>query len=357
MENSAQQQVKAEDVLSKPMVYDGEGYTRETVEKMLTQYQSKNTSDLKKFTDLSGAYERLSREMTQEVGDQKSIFNYLGNIVTLKNVGTNLGGLMYKLPVVNSLMPARDLKTLLTEKVEVAQRHVQEVGNYLDVMQTDIKSLQEDMKRLGEKMVNAAKNEETAAGYVLALEAHRAKLEAELKALPDQKSSQAREIEAKIADVRRLIYEHGAQLRFFSTAEDRISSIITMNGHFLEIMMSLHSNMTTLYTTGNELLNELNGNLVGLASISKAGELTIEMSKSMESLKVSVNKLARLASETSLYLTQNVTKLTAEMQIYDTETEKLVSDNLAAERAIKEQRIGETIELAKAKSGGGQKAA
>ncbi|HNW44087.1 MAG TPA: hypothetical protein PKI19_06260 [Elusimicrobiales bacterium] len=357
MDTNTQPQVKAEDVLSKPMVYDGAGYNRETVEKMLTQYQSKNTSDLKKFTDLSTAYQRLSKEMTEEVGDQKSIFNYLGNIVTLKNVGSNVGGLMHKLPLLGSLMPARDLKVLLNEKVEVAQRHVQEVGNYLDVMQTDIKNLQEDMKRLGDKMVTAAKNEETAAGYVLALEEKRKALEAELKAMPDQKTAAAREIEAKVAEVRRLIYEHGAQLRFFSTAEDRISSIMTMNGHFLEIMTNLHSNMSTLYATGNELLNELNGNLVGLASISKAGELTIEMRNSMESLKQSVNKLARLASETSLYLTQNVTKLTAEMKIYDTETEKLVSDNLATERSIKEERIGETIEMAKSKFGGGQKAA
>lgn len=359
MESNAQEQVKTDDVLNKKVVYDGEGYTRETVEKMLTQYQSKNASDLRKFADLSAAYQRLSREMTQEIGEQKSIFNYLGNIFTLKNVGSNCAGLAHKLPLLGSLLPARDLKDLLNEKVEVAQRHVQEVGNYLDVMQTDIKNLQEDMKRLGEKMVIAARNEETAAGYVLALEEHRKKLEEELKAMPDQKTVQARELEAKIADVHRLIYEHGARLRFFSTAEDRISSIVTMNGHFMEIMTNLHSNMSTLYATGNELLNELHGNLAGLASISKAGELTVEMNKAMESLKKSVNKLAKLASETSLYLTQNVTKLTAEMKIYDTETEKLVSDNLAAERAIKEERITETIELAKkeyAKSGGGQKA-
>jgi len=352
MENEAKQQQDA--VTEKKVVYDGEGYNREAIEKMLTQYQSKNTADLRKFEDLSKAYERLSREMSEEIGDQKTIFNYLGNIVTLKNVGTNMKGLGYKLPIVKELIPARDMKELLNEKVEVAQRKVQEVGNYLDVMQTDIKNLQDDMKRLAAKMVTAAKNEETAAGYVLALEEHRKKLDAELKALPDAKSVQARELEAKLADVSRLIYEHGAQLRFFSTAEDRISAIITMNNHFLEIMTSLHSNMNTLYTTGNEMLNELHGNLAGLASVTKAGELTIEMNRSMESLKKSVNKLARLASETSLYLTQNVTKLTAEMKIYDTETEKLVSDNLAAERAIKEQRITETIELAKkeyAKSG------
>lgn len=346
MENN-QQQAKTESAAEKKVVYDGEGYNREAVEKMLSQYQSRNTSDLRKFEELSKAYERLSREMTEEIGDQKTIFNYLGNILTLKNVGTNIKGLGYKFPLVKELLPARDMKDLLNEKVEIAQRKVQEVGNYLDVLQTDITNLQEDMKRLSDKMVTAARNEEKAAAYVLSLEEHRKKLEAELKALPDQKSVQARELEAKMAETSRLIYEHGAQLRFFSTAEDRISAIIRMNNHFLEIMTSLHSNMNTLYTTGNEMLNELHGNLAGLASVTKAGELTIEMNRSMESLKTSVNKLARLASETSLYLTQNVTKLTAEMKIYDDETEKLVSDNLAAERAIKEQRIGETIELAR----------
>lgn len=355
MENNAQQQTQADD--GKKVVYDGEGYNRDAIEKMLSDYQARNSADLRKFEDLSKAYERLSREMSEEIGDQKTIFNYLGNIFTFKNVGTNMKGLGYKLPIVKSLIPARDMKELLNEKVEIAQRKVQEVGNYLDVMQGDIKNLQVDMKRLADKMVTAAKNEEKAAAYVLALEEQRKKLDAELKAMPDQKTAQARELEAKIAEVSRLIYEHGAQLRFFSTAEDRISAIIRMNNQFLEIMTSLHSNMSTLYTSGNEMLNELQGNLAGLASVTKAGELTVEMSRSMESLKTSVNKLARLASETSLYLTQNVTKLTAEMKIYDTETEKLVSDNLAAERAIKEQRIAETIELAKqeyAKAGKGK---
>ena len=69
------------------------------------------------------------------------------------------------------------------------------------------------------------------------------------------------------------------------------------------------------------------------------------MQESMTSLKDSVNKVAVLASETSLYLTQNVERLTSEMKIYDQETQRLVESNLKAEREIKEQRIDETIEL------------
>ena len=47
MENNAQQQDKTDDVLNKQVVYDGEGYTREVVLKMITSYQAKNTADLR----------------------------------------------------------------------------------------------------------------------------------------------------------------------------------------------------------------------------------------------------------------------------------------------------------------------
>jgi hypothetical protein len=77
----------------------------------------------------------------------------------------------------------------------------------------------------------------------------------------------------------------------------------------------------------------------------------MEMQRAMESLKESVNKVAVLASETSIYLTQNVDRLTSEMRIYDEATEQLVESNLAAEREMKEQRINETIDLARTEYG------
>jgi hypothetical protein len=316
---------------------------------MLTDYQARHTTDLKKFDELSKAYTQLSEEMSADIAEQKGFFTYLGNLLALREVGTNLKGLLSKIPLIKALVPSRELKELLEEKIEIAQRRVQEVGNYLDVLQNDIKNLQEDVKRLNVKMVQAAQNEERASAYVLELDSYRKKLEDSLKALADPKTVQARELEAKISDVKRMMWEHGAKLRLYTNAENRLSAIINMNSNFLEIMTNLHSNMGSLYEAGNEVLNELHGNLAGLSSISKAGELSVEMHKSMESLKRSVNRLAVLASETSLYLTQNVDKLTSEMKIYDKGTEELVASNLAAEREIQEQRINETIALAKDK--------
>jgi len=337
------------DVLSKQVVYDGEGYTRQSIETMLTDYQSRHTTDLKKFDELSIAYTQLSEEMSADIAEQKGFFVYLGNLLVLREVATNMKGLLSKIPLIKALVPSRELKELLEEKIEIAQRRVQEVGNYLDTLQNDIKNLQEDVKRLNVRMVQSAQNEERASAYVLELEAYRKKLEDSLKALADPKTVQGRELEAKISDVKRMMWEHGAKLRLYTNAENRLSSIISMNSNFLEIMTNLHSNMGSLYEAGNEVLNELHGNLAGLSSISKAGELSVEMHKSMESLKKSVNRLAVLASETSLYLTQNVDKLTSEMKIYDKSTEELVASNLAAEREIQEQRINETIALAKDK--------
>lgn len=335
------------DAAQKQVSYDGEGYSRENLEKMLTDYQQKNALDLQRFDELSKSYQRLAGEMTRDIADQKSALEYLGNIVSLEQMGTNIKGLLHKIPVLREVVPSRDLKELLGEKIEIATRRVKEVGNYLDTLQGDIKALQEDIVSLNKRMVVAAQNEEKAARHVLELEEARKALEAKLAALGDAKGVEARQLSSQISDLKRMIWDHGSKLRLYSNAEDRIAAIVNMNNNFLEMMNNLHGNMTNLYDSGNEVLNELTGNLAGLASMSKAGELSVEMHKSMESLKKSVNRLAGLASETSLYLTQNIDRLTAEMKIYDSETEKLVASNLQQEREIKEQRINDTIDLAR----------
>jgi len=70
--NPDERAVPRADVLKKEIVYDGEGYSRQSIEHMLVDYQRKHTLDLEKFGDLSRSYERLSREMTQDVSEHKS---------------------------------------------------------------------------------------------------------------------------------------------------------------------------------------------------------------------------------------------------------------------------------------------
>jgi uncharacterized phage infection (PIP) family protein YhgE len=346
----AETQANVDALLQQAVVYDGEGYTRDNVQQMVSEYQRRHQQNLKSLAELSQAHDALAAEMTKDLVDSKSAWEHLKNIFKGQKVGSNFRGLLEKIPLVRSKVPDRSINDLLEDKIEVAQRRVQEIGNYLDTMQQQVRDLQDDITRLNKKMVVAAMNEDRAAKFVLDLEAALKEVQAQIDA-SEEKSAGARELQAKRDEIRRVIWEHGAKLRLYSNAEDRIAGIVKMNNNFLEILTNLHANMQTLYDSGNEVLNELQGNLAGLSSAAKAADLTLEMQQAMESLKDSVNKVAVLASETSLYLTQNVERLTSQMKIYDEATQQLVESNLAAEREIKEQRIDETIELARAEHG------
>ena len=324
----ASSEEEAEALLARQVVYDGEDYTRRSIETMVEDASVKQQASLKTLEDLGRAHEQVSQEMTADLErDRGALARVLG-----------------KIPVVRRLVPERPLHLLLTEKLEVAQRRTQEVGNYLDRIQVEIKALQEDVTRLNGNMVSAAHNEEAAARFVLELRNALEAAERAREQLGDEGSAPARELSARIDALKHRIWEHGAKLRLFSTAENRLAGIIRMNNHFLEILRNLHTNMHTLYEAGNEVLGELGGNLAALASAARASELSMDMQRAMESLRTSVNKVAVLASETSLYLTQNVDKLVKEMRVYDEATERLVEANLRAER--EEQRINETIALA-----------
>lgn len=334
------------ELANRELVYDGEGYSRQSLQTMVTDYQVRHQANVSSLEQLSNAHDELAAEMTRDLVDAKSAWEHLKNIMTLHKVGVNMRGLLERIPLISDAVPDRPLNELLEEKVEVAQRRVQEVGNYLDTTQQQVENLQIDITRLNKKMIVAAINEERTASHVLELEAALTRAQAQLAQL-DEKGAAARQLQADRDAIKQAIWKHGATLRLYSNAEDRIASIIRMNNNFYEILTNLHANMQGLYDSGNEVLNELQGNLAGLATAAKASDLTLEMQQAMQSLKVSVNKVASLASETSLYLTQNVERLTSEMRIYDEETQKLVESNLAMEREVKEQRIDDTIALAR----------
>ena len=337
---------KTDALLEKQVVYDGEDYSRGSLETLVAGYSSKHQQNLKTLDELSRAHDALGKEMTAELVEQKSAWEHLGKIFTFSDVGTNLQGLLEKIPILRAVIPDRPMHVLLTEKLEVAQRRTQEVGNYVDRIGVEVTALQEDIARLNRKMILAAKNEEAAASHVLELKAALEEVERARRA-PDLGTVAGRELDARRDALTHRIWEHGAKLRLYATAEQRLSGIIRMNNNFLEILRNLHGNMQSIYEAGNEVLSELEGNLAALASAAKASELSLEMHGAIESLRSSVNKVAVLASETSLFLTQNVDRLSKEMSVYDRATEELVEMNLAVEREVRELRVNDTVDLAR----------
>lgn len=334
--------------LTQEIVYEGEEYNRDSLQKMVNDYQTRHQGEIKDLETLRAAHDEIAREMNKDLVQQKSAWEYVRHMMTLDShkIASNFRGLLEKIPVINDYVADRPVVDLLQEKIEVAEMRTRQVGQFLDQIEVRIEQLTSDVQRLNKKMIVAAQNHEKAATYILGLKDHLAALEARLTKLDEKEAAARRETQAEIDDTKRAIWQHGAKLRLFASAEDRISAIVGVNNNFREILGNLHANMQNLYDAGQEILDELRGNVAGLATASQASELTLDMQKSLESLKVSVNKVASLASQTSLYLTQNVERLTSQMKIYDDATRQLIENNLAMEREIQEKRTDETLALA-----------
>lgn len=335
-------------LLEQDITYDGEEYSRDGIQTMVEDYQEKHESKLSELEKLRSVHDEIASEMNKDLVESKSAWEYLGSMMTTdtKKFQSSFKGLLEQIPIIRGYVPDRPVTELLQEKILVAEKRTKEMGNFLDRIESEIQNLRNDITRLNKKMIIAAQNEEKAAKYILDLKDYKINLEKEMEEIEDKKSTEYHEKSAMVDEIKKKIWEHGGKLRIYSNAEDRIVNIINMNNNFLEILTNLHTNITILYEAGSEVLDDLRGNLTGLATVTEASEVTLKMQESMDSLKESVNKIASLASNTSLYLTQNVERMISEMKVYDDETQKLIEDNLAQEREIKEQRVDETIELA-----------
>ncbi len=335
-------------LLKKNIAYDGEDYTRDNLESMVKEYADKHETRIGELEDLKNTHDSISREMKDELQEQKTVWDCIRDMSTGEKgaIKANVRLILDRIPVLRDHVPERPLSELLQQKIHVTEARIREVGGFLDRMESEVENVRQDIIRLNKKMIVAATNEERAAEYLLQLRSVKEQAESELAAMGTEITAAHREKEGEIDEIKRLIWSHGGKLRLYSNAEDRIASIVKMNNNFMELLTNLHVNMQSLYDAGQEVLDELRGNLSSLSTATEASELTLEMQKSMESLKVSVNRVARLASDTSLYLTQNVDRMTSQMKIYDDETEALVSSNLAAEREVKEGKIDEVLKLA-----------
>lgn len=337
-------------LLQKKVTYSGDEYTRDTLETSLKPELERHAQRMQELESLKKTHEMIAKEMTESLVEQRSIWDCMKDMVAgdRAKAAQSFRQMIERIPILKKHLPERPLSELLQEKIQITETRLREVGTFLDRMESEVENVRQDIQRLHKKMLGSAQNKEKAAVYILQLKEIEKQLSAEYAELGPEIGAAHREKQGEIDEVKRLIWEHGSKLRMYANADQRISSIIGMNNQFMELLTNLHGNMQTMYDSGQEVLDELRGNLSSLSTATEASELTMDMKKSMESLKESVNKVAVLASNTSLYLTQNVDRLTAEMKVYDVETEKLITANLAAEREVQERRIDETLKLAQA---------
>lgn len=343
-------------IMQRQVVYDADDYTsRDTLQAALKPELDRQQERIGELEGLKKTQDSIAKEMSEDLVQQKPIWECLREAASgdRQKFGLAMRGLLERIPVLRRSLPERPLSELLQDKIQITETRVREVGSFLDRMESEVENVRQDISRLNKKMLMATQNKEKAAQYILQLKEIEKQLTAEVEAMGSETTVAKREKQTELDEVRRIISEHGGKLRLYANADERIHSIVKMNNNFLELLNNLHNNMQNMYDSGQEVLDELRGNLASLSTATEASEITMDMQKAMSSLKTSVNKVATLASQTSLYLTSNVEKLTSEMRIYDETTQQLVEQNLAAERAIQDKRLDETLRMAREQLSGG----
>jgi hypothetical protein len=325
----------------KKIEYDGSKYSRESVQKMVGHYKENHQGRIKDLNILKQEHEKLSEDMSKELSEQRSLMDEIRTMASGKKGSTSRGfkGVLAKIPLIGRKFRKRPLSELLEAKVETADFRVRELSSYLERVEATMVDLRDDLGVLHQKQIDAARNKDASVDLVLSLKDASEKIGEEMAAIEDHNSEEYRELELGKAEIDRLMWDNGQKMRLFDNAQTRLESVIKMNNNFLEISQNLHSNMTIIFEAAQTVLDELQQHVSQLATLAEAGELSLNVTESMESLKQSMSKVAQIASETSLYLTQNVEEITTGMTIYDEETEQIVDANLAEERAIRQEQL------------------
>jgi hypothetical protein len=341
---------KVNQLKNKKVEYDGAKYNRDSIDNMVGEYRANHQNHVKDLKALREEHTKLAKEMNEELAEQRSLMDEFKTMVSGQKGSTSRGfkGVLSKIPLIGRPFRKRPLKELLETKVEIADLRVRETASYLERIEKTMGDLRDDVEELHLKQLDAARNKDEFVDLVLSLKDSSESIETELAAIEDKNSEQFRELELAKSEVDRLIWENGQKMRLFDNAQSRLESVIKMNGNFLEISQNLHSNMTIIYEAAQTVLDELRQHVSSLATLAEAGELSLNVTESMESLKQSMSKVASIASETSLYLTKNMESIVDGMRIYDEKTEELVDKNLAEERAVKKEQLARILEKAQA---------
>ncbi|MBU1219367.1 hypothetical protein KKF34_00185 [Myxococcota bacterium] len=321
--------------------YDGRKYTRDSVNGMVSTYRERHTNHVNDLKTLKAEHEKLADEMNEDLAKQRTLMDEIKTMTSGKKGGVSRGfrGVMAKIPLLGRPFRHKPLGDLLEERVEAADKRSREVEAYLVRVEEAMKNLRDDQEVLRSKQLEAAKHKKETLALIDELELNLRETETKLSSIEDQNSEEYRELALQKGKIETLIWENGQRLRLYDNAQGRLESIIRMNNNFLEISVNLHSNMTIIKETAEMVLDELRQHVSAIATLAQAGELTLELTQSMESLKDNMSRVSQLASETSLFLTKNVENITDNMRVYDQQTEDLVEANLAAERAERKEQL------------------
>jgi hypothetical protein len=338
-------QAKA-DVLQRQATYSGAGISVRSLEETIHTERGRQNVQVDQLKTLRAKNVELQEALTDEVKKLRKLSDYVSRGKLGGSFWSNFKEILSYIPGVNKLaITKRSVEELLRQQYEISSLRVKEAAEFADKLEAAQADLYDEQRRLNEKIIEAARNEEVAAEYVLQVKDYQAQLQAELAAVAEETAA-TRQTRAQLDEATRTLAQHSTQLQLYHTAEDRLARLKDSTAKLVETIGNLKSDILQYVMAASEKLDLVSGQIRAIGTAADASVVMLEMKKSLDVMTESMNQTTRFVSETQLYFRDNLDRLIDELEIYDDQTRAVLDKNLAISRDKDEQRIAAAVKVA-----------
>ncbi len=338
---------EVDSLIQKEVTYSGDQISVQSLESSIERVRTSQNTNIEEMKVLNQRNVEIQESLTQEVAKLRKFSDYL-------KMGKLEGGFVANMKELLSFLPfmkpftKRSIEELLRQQYEISTLRVKEASQFADKLKAAESDLFDEIDRLNERILESARNEDTAAEYVLELKTLREQLEARLESA-EEGSTERREIQADLDKLKRKMSEHSTLLQLYHTSEERIGRLKTNTDRLRETIGNLASDITQYVTAASEKLDLVAGQIQAIGTAADASVVMLEMKKSLDSMTSSMNETTQFVSDTQAFFRANLDGLMNDLELYDGETQAVMQKNLEFSREVEEQRISEAVQVALAR--------
>ncbi len=334
------------DILKAKPSYSGEGISVRSLEGTISSARARQNVKVGELSELRKKNVELQEALTEEVKKLRKLSDYVSGSGAKGGFWSNVKEIVSYIPGLRRLsITRRSIEELLRQQYEISSLRVKEAAEFSDRLKTAQAELYDEIQRLNVKIVEAARNEDTAATFLLQVQALREELEANLEAL-EPGSAESREAQADVDRARQMLAEHSTELQLYHTAEERLARLKENTRMLAETIGNLYSDITQYVHAASEKLDLVSGQIQAIGTAADASLVMLEMKRSLDVLTESMNQTTQFVSETQIYFRTNLDQLIKDLEVFDETTSAVMEKNLALSREIEEKRIAAALEVA-----------
>ncbi len=333
--------------LSKKYSYKGEPISVKSLETTIATERDRQNVNVEKLTELKAKNEALHQSLTDEIKRLRKVSDFFsksgfkgGFSARIKEILSYLPGLRH------AFFTKRSIEDLLKQQYEISTRRVKEAADYSDRLKAAEQDLFKEIERLNRKIIESAQNEETAAGAVLDLKEQLSEKRAAIESKEDKNDVAYRRLQAEADELNQALSEHSTLLELYASAEDRLARLKENTGRVQQTMTNLYTDIRKYVLVASEKLDEAAAQIQAVGTAADASIVLIDMKTSLDAMTRSMNETTQFVSETQLFLRENLDNLLGDLEMYDSETQKIMQTNLERSRNLEKAAVDRAVEKA-----------